>query len=337
MTLALPAMLTETRRAIDGPLRQAVDRLSPSLRDVVAHHFGWRCVDGHPAAGTGKSLRPALTLLGARAAGAGEDGGIRAALAVELVHNFSLLHDDLMDGDRTRHHRPTAWAAFGPARAILAGDALLDLAAEVALELPDGPALAVSRCLAEATAELIAGQADDLDFEGRSDVTVDEYLAMARRKTAALLSCAARVGALSAAGEPGLVEALGAFGTHLGVAFQLTDDLLGIWGDPGDTGKPPMSDLRARKKSGPVVAALCSGTSSGDRLRTLLGGRPLRHEEELTEAARLVAAAGGRAWASAEADAQLRLALDRLAAAHLPDDVRAELAHIVRFVATRRH
>ncbi|TFV63998.1 polyprenyl synthetase family protein [Geodermatophilus sp. DF01-2] len=336
MTLALPAGLPQARAAIDGPLRAAVARLAPSLQAVAAHHFGWRCVDGRPAAETGKALRPALALLAARAAGAPECAATRAAVAVELVHNFSLLHDDLMDGDRTRHHRPTAWAAFGPARAVLAGDALLALAAELALELPDGAALAVDRCLTEATAALIGGQAEDLAFEDRTDVTVAEYLAMAGRKTGALLVCALRAGALSGSAGMALAESLGAFGAHLGLAFQLTDDLLGIWGDPAVTGKPPMSDLRTRKKSGPVVAALRSRTPSGDRLAELLGRGPLTGDGDLRRAALLVERAGGREWAAAEADRRLHLALDRLSAAAVPVDVHEELTDIACFVTARR-
>jgi geranylgeranyl diphosphate synthase type I len=337
MTLTLPAGLPQARAAIDGPLRSAVERLAPSLQAVAAHHFGWRCVDGRPAAETGKALRPALTLLGARAAGTPEHEAIRVAVAVELVHNFSLLHDDLMDGDRTRHHRPTAWAAFGPGPAVLAGDAFLALATELALELPDGPALAVSRCLAAATTALVAGQAEDLAFEERTDVPVAEYLAMAERKTGALLSCALRAGALSGAGDAALAESLGSFGVHLGLAFQLADDLLGIWGDPAVTGKPVMSDLRTCKKTGPVVAALGSGTPSGDRLRQLLARGPLTGEDQLTRAAALVEAAGGREWTAAEGDRQLRLALDRLSPAAVPAEVRRELTDIAFFVTARRH
>ena len=334
MTATLPPNLAAARTLVDPWLRRAVAGLTPSLREVAEHHFGWR--DGHGRPSTGKALRPALTLLAARATGATEEDAAPAAAAIELVHNFSLLHDDLMDGDETRHHRATAWAAFGPARAILAGDALLTLAAQVLHEQPRSWAGAVGRCLTESTAELISGQADDLAFEERLDVSIDEYLGMARRKTAALLSCSLRAGALVGGAAPDRIEALGRYGLHLGLAFQLVDDLLGIWGSPADTGKPRRSDLRARKQSGPVVAALAGPAPAADRLRALLRQGPPYPESDLDRAATLVEQAGGRAWAEAEADRHVRLAAAALTEAAAPPEVDRELADLARFVTTRR-
>ena len=333
MTATLPPTLPAARALVDPWLRGAVAGLAPSLREVAEHHFGWQ----GPAGGTtGKALRPALTLLGARAAGAAEEEAGPAAAAVELVHNFSLLHDDLMDGDETRHHRPTAWAAFGPARAILTGDALLALAHQLLLQRPVPWAWEVSRCLTEATAELISGQADDLEFEKRLDVSIDEYVEMARRKTAVLLSCSVRAGALVGGAPSAQVGALTRFGMHLGLAFQLVDDLLGIWGEPDHTGKPRRSDLRARKKNGPVVAALASGGPEADQLRDLLDRDSLEQEPELDLAAALVEGAGGREWAEAEADRHAALARAALAEAAAPPAVTRELTGLAVFVTTRR-
>ncbi|CCG01191.1 polyprenyl synthetase family protein [Blastococcus saxobsidens] len=336
MTATLPPNLPAARTLVDPWLRGAVAGLAPSLREVAEHHFGWRDLDGRGTTATGKALRPALTLLGARAAGADEVDAGPVAAAVELVHNFSLLHDDLMDGDETRHHRATAWAAFGPARAILTGDALLALASQLLQQRPAAWAWEVSRCLTEATAELISGQADDLAFEQRLDVSVEEYLAMARRKTAALLSCSVRAGALVGSAPPAQAAALARFGTHLGLAFQLVDDLLGIWGDPADTGKPPRSDLRTRKQNGPVVAALAARTPAAGRLRSLLATGAPQQGADLDLAADLVEQAGGRAWAEAEADRHTRLALEALADAAVPVDVDRELTELALFVTTRR-
>jgi geranylgeranyl diphosphate synthase type I len=334
--------MTGVRELVDGALRAAVGRLDPRTYRVAAYHLGWTDEEGHPRkAPAGKALRPALALLSARAAVAPPESALPGAVAVELVHAFSLLHDDIMDGDRTRRHRPAAWTVFGEASAILAGDALLALAGEVLLEAPAEGSGRAAHALSTATRRLIAGQSLDMDFETRRQVGVEECVAMASGKTAALLACSCSIGAvLDGAPEP-LTDALAAFGTELGVAFQLADDLLGVWGDPATTGKPAMSDLRSRKMSLPVVAALNSGTPEGAKLAELYARpRPAAEgpaEAEAREAAALVEAAGGRAWAELEAESRVRRAAEHLAAVRMPDSARTEFLRIADFVTRRDH
>ena len=220
-----------------------------------------------------------------------------AAVAVELVHNFSLLHDDIMDNDTERRHRPTAWTVFGVGAAILAGDALLALAQDLLLEDGNPQGAWAARCLSAAVQRLIGGQGADLAFEKRDDVTLAECLDMAGDKTAALMACACSIGAVHLGAPPTLAMGLAGFGAHVGLAFQLTDDLLGIWGAPEVTGKPVRADLRARKKSLPVVAALNSGTPEAAELRALLTDPAPLTEDDLVRAADLVVAAGGKDWA----------------------------------------
>ncbi|QKW37634.1 polyprenyl synthetase family protein [Actinomadura sp. NAK00032] len=334
---AVPVSMTDVRELVDGALRAAVGRLDPRTYRVAAYHLGWTDEEGHPRkAPAGKALRPALALLSARAAVAPPESALPGAVAVELVHAFSLLHDDIMDGDRTRRHRPAAWTVFGEASAILTGDALLALAGEVLLEAPGQGSARAARALSTATRRLIAGQSLDMDFETRRQVGVDECVAMASDKTAALLACSCSIGAvLDDAPEP-LAAALEAFGTDLGVAFQLADDLLGIWGDPATTGKPAMSDLRSRKMSLPVVAALNSGTPEGARLAELYV-RPEPPEEDLARAAALVEAAGGRAWAEIEAESRVQRAAEHLLSVRMPDSARTEFLRIADFVTRRDH
>jgi geranylgeranyl diphosphate synthase, type I len=338
MTTTIPAGV-ETARDLVGPaIAAALDRLSPEIRAVAAYHLGLAEADGRPPsrAGTaGKALRPALVLLSARAAGAEPAQGVPAAVAVEFVHNFSLLHDDIMDGDAERRHRPTAWTVFGTGPAILAGDALLAVAQDVLLEGPAPQCLWASRCLSAAVQRLIAGQGSDLAFERRDDVRLAECLQMAGDKTAALMACACSIGAIYVGAPASLAMGLAGFGAHAGLAFQLTDDLLGIWGSPERTGKPVGSDLRARKKSLPVVAALTSGTEHGSELAALLASDGELSVDDLTRAAWLVDAAGARQWAESEADAALAAAGSCLAGLDLPDDVRAEFAGIAGFITAR--
>jgi geranylgeranyl diphosphate synthase type I len=225
---------------------------------------------------------------------------------------------------------------FGVGAAILAGDALLALAQDMLLEdgTPQGPWAA--RCLSAAVQRLIAGQGADLAFEKRDDVTLTECLEMAGNKTAALMACACSIGAVHLGAPPTLAMALAGFGAHIGQAFQLTDDLLGIWGAPEVTGKPVRADLRTRKKSLPVVAALTSGTPEAADLHALLTDpRPLS-EDDLIRAADLIVAAGGKQWAETEADAELAAANASLADIDLPADVRAELTAIAEFITARQ-
>ncbi len=213
----------------------------------------------------GKALRPALALLSARAAGEPAERGVPAAVAVELVHNFSLLHDDIMDRDTERRHRPTAWTVFGTPAAILAGDALLALAQDILLEDGGPQGRWAARCLLAAVQRLISGQSADMEFEQRRSVSMDECLTMAGDKTAALMACACSIGAIYTGAPPSLAMRLADFGSHVGLAFQLVDDLLGIWGAPEVTGKPVWSDLRTRKKTLPVVAAMAAGRPAATR------------------------------------------------------------------------
>ncbi|WP_081937792.1 polyprenyl synthetase family protein [Streptosporangium roseum] len=317
-----------------GPAhRGAVDRLPEEIRHIAGYHAGWWDAEGRPRQGGGKAVRPALVLASAWAAG-GEDAAVvraavPAAVAVELVHDFSLLHDDIMDGDLTRRHRPAAWSVFGVGEAILAGDVLLTLALDL---LAGSPGL---RVLTGSLLRLCSGQSADLAFESRTDVTLAQCVEMAAGKTGALLGCACEIGALAGGADQDRAGLFGRFGRHLGLAFQLTDDLLGIWGDPAVTGKPVFSDLAGRKKSLPVVAALTSGTPAGERLARLYHGDQILDERSLAHAADLVEAAGARAWAQREAEANLAAALACLRQADPAPEAAGDLRLLAQLIIQR--
>ncbi|HEX2745010.1 MAG TPA: polyprenyl synthetase family protein [Streptosporangiaceae bacterium] len=324
-------------RTEESVMESAIVRLAPDVRAVAAYHLGFVDAAGSPiGSNSGDELRPALVLLSARAAGAPPDRGVSAAVAVELVHNFSLLHDDIVNGDTERRHRPTAWSVFGVGAAILAGDALLALAQDLLLEDDAPQGVWAARCLSAAVQRLMVGQGADLAFQKRDEVTLVECLEAAGDKTAGLIACACSIGAVYLGAPPKLAMALAGFGAHVGLAFQLTDDLLGIWGAPEITGKPVRADLRARKKSLPVVAALNSGAPEAVGLRALLTKPEPLTEKDLIRAADLVVAAGGRDWAESESDAQLAEAKASLADVDLAADVRAEFIAIAEFITGRR-
>jgi geranylgeranyl diphosphate synthase type I len=317
------AAMSRAARTVAPALDDAVSRLSPSLQAPVAHHL----------AGGGKRVRAALSLLSAAAAGATEETGVLGAVAIELIHNFSLIHDDIIDGDTERRHRSTVWSEFGVGAAIIAGDALATLALQVLLSVPTTERVGAARCLVEATQLMIAGQADDMAFESRTAVSVAECLEMERGKTSALLACAVSLGAILAGAPEETVTALAEFGSHLGTSFQAVDDILGIWGEPAVTGKPVGSDLLAHKKSLPISIALAGGNENVPELLRLL-------ESELTaadvERARsLIEENGAREETIALADTHLELALAALDRVSLVEGPKSELVAIARFVTER--
>ena len=244
-----------------------------SFYGQLGYHLGW--LDAHfvPVQhNPGKLLRPTLLLLAYEAAGACESISQReerihlaralpAAVAIELFHNFTLIHDDIEDGDRERRSRPTAWAVFGIPQAINLGDGLASLSRLALFALLDagvdaGLVARLGYCFDRAALTLIEGQHMDLCFETQEQVTVPHYLEMITRKTAALFACAAEMGARLGCSDEAAIKSFYQFGWHLGTAFQVRDDLLGIWATRAESGKTPAGDVLRRKKTLPVLHAI---------------------------------------------------------------------------------
>jgi geranylgeranyl diphosphate synthase type I len=224
---------------------------------MIAYHLGW----AGEATVRGKRLRPLLTVLACQACGGEWSAALPAASAVELIHNFSLVHDDIEDHSETRRGRPTLWSKWGLPQALNTGDALFALAhlslhRLAALGAPAQVVLALQHDLTRACLDLTCGQHLDMAFERLPAVSTDSYAQMVAGKTAALLAASTAMGARVAGAESGRVEALAEFGRQLGLAFQMEDDILGIWGDPAATGKPAGDDLLCRKKSLPTLLGL---------------------------------------------------------------------------------
>jgi len=262
----LPAIDAEMRRVVSGP---PSDHALTVFYGMLHYHLGWVDVDFKPATfDAGKRLRPVMTLLTCEAAGGDWESALPAAAAIELLHNFSLIHDDIEDGDPTRRGRPTLWTIWGRAQAINAGDALFTLA-HLALggmqrrNVPPTRQLQVRERFNQACLVLTQGQHLDLSFESRPSVSEAEYVYMIGGKTAELVATACAIGAMVAGSEA--TQCYEDFGREVGFAFQIEDDLLGIWGDPRVTGKPAGNDIINRKKSLPVAY----GLERSERLRDL--------------------------------------------------------------------
>lgn len=269
--VSTPEALEKYRDVLDRAMRRLVPKQPEGLHRMLRYHLGWVDEWGCQLEGysVGKTLRPTLCFLACEALGRPWTEAAIVAATLELIHNFSLIHDDIQDGDRERRGRPTVWYLWGVGEAIWAGNAmrvLSDGALNSSVEAAD-KRVEMAGLLTQASLDMIEGQYMDLEFENRVDVTVDDYLAMIARKTGALIRCAVELGALVATDDKSVIRALSRWGYHVGVAFQVRDDLLGIWGDPVRTGKAAGNDIRRKKKTFPVVYGFAHAT--GERRRCL--------------------------------------------------------------------
>ncbi|HLI09905.1 MAG TPA: polyprenyl synthetase family protein [Ktedonobacteraceae bacterium] len=272
-------ILQELHRAFLAPQTSLPERVNDDallkLKGQMQYHLGWldqqfRPVNGHP----GKLLRPKLLLLSYELAWAQEQTpsleedspalslrpALPAAAAVELAHNFTLLHDDIEDGDVERRHRPTVWSLWGVPQAILAGDAMLAQArVHLWKVLEEGvepiTALTLAKLFDTALLKLTEGQYLDMSFERQLQVSLSSYEEMIGRKTAILMRCSTEMGATLGSRDRGIIEGLACFGYALGLAFQVRDDMLGVWATEAESGKRPAGDIYRRKKSLPILHA----------------------------------------------------------------------------------
>ncbi len=307
---------------------------------MMAYHLGWEDANGDPSEEAGKAVRPSLCLLACEATGGDWRKALPAAAAVELVHNFSLVHDDIQDRDVLRHGRPTVWKLWGTAQAINAGDALLVLARGALLRLVgEGIAerivLRAAQILDERTLEMVEGQVLDIEFERSVSVDSAAYLSMVEKKTGALFGCALEVGALIGGEREDVVDELGRCGRLLGSAFQIRDDMLGVWGTENHTGKQPGADIRRRKKSLPVVYALAiSEGKAGDELRRVYAKDELSHED-VSFVLRCLDDVGAQAYCARTAEERAHAALVKLDHAGLDGEAVAELRQTAVFLLKR--
>lgn len=331
--------------ALEAEMRACFpDPVPPALLPfygMMAYHLGWQDASFRPTEGrVGKRLRPFLCLLAADAAG-GEWGRVLpAAAAVELVHNFSLIHDDIEDRSPLRRGRPTVWNLWGVPQALNAGDALFTLARSALLRLrrygfPAETVLEAIALLDRAVLRLCEGQYLDLSFEGRLDVDEAAYLEMIEAKTAALLEAALELGALLGGGDAATTAALRTYGYSLGMAFQVQDDILGIWGQEERTGKPWAADIVERKLGLPAVYALeRAGPAGRSTLEQVYGGKGAVTEAEVVAVMAVLEEAGSRSYAEKVAARYCEEALGALS--HLPaGPARESLEEVARSLLGR--
>jgi geranylgeranyl diphosphate synthase type I len=318
------------------------------LYEMLAYHLG---VDGSGAP-RGKRIRPLLGVLAYQSLTGDYRKALPGAAALELGHNFSLVHDDIEDSDTERHHRPTLWAIWGIPLAINAGDALFALSRLAIYRLMDGfsdhRVLELMKVYDETCLALCEGQYLDITFERRADVTVEAYLEMIGKKTAALLGASVRAGAILATDDDTVAEAYQRFGYALGMAFQMADDVKGTFWTATESGKTEAGDVRKRKKTLPVVWALehaspldrarlteiyHDGTRASDSSGPASAApAPLMSDAEVAEVLEILERCGARDHASTEAMRYRDTALELLEGLPCRPDGKRELAILVRSV-----
>ena len=325
----LPLLEAELLDALDGM------RALPTHYGMMQYHMGWLDASLKPVQSPpGKRLRPILCLLACEAAGGDIEHALPVAAAIELVHNFSLVHDDIEDGSSVRRHRPTVWKLWGLAQGVNCGDgifaaALVKLSQLTERGVTSQQAVSAFRIVAESCLTLTEGQHMDMAFETQMDVTLDDYLSMIHKKTAALIGCATHLGALLAGADPDTMTAYTRFGEHLGLAFQATDDLLGVWGEEQRMGKSASADILTRKKTLPIVYAL------GDAELRALYGRPSLAQGDVSQVLAILERRGAREFTEEVARGHSAQALECLRQTGPETPARQALSEFAESLLTR--
>jgi geranylgeranyl diphosphate synthase type I len=326
-------LLPATEHALIRAVQAANASGQEALFHMLAYHLGWEG-KGHGIKAAGKRVRSTLLLLTCAAAGGDWTLALPAAASVELLHNFSLIHDDIQDKSELRRGRPTLWAMHGPAQAINAGDAMFSLAhiSMSGLEQTTTPQVytEAARLLANTSLRLTQGQYLDLAYEERTDLKLDDYWPMIWAKTGVLIKACTQLGNMIAGIDGRQAKAFITFAEKLGLAYQVHDDLLGIWGDPAEMGKSAHSDLVSGKKSLPVLFALEKNGAFAKRW--VNGGIP---ETDVAEMAKLLEDEGAREYTLKETTKLTNEALKALEAAKPRQEAGLALAELAEELGHR--
>jgi geranylgeranyl diphosphate synthase type I len=333
--------LDEYLSAVEAEMRDSLADAQEDLAPyygMISYHLGWADRDLAPSdQSTGKRLRPLLCVLACEACGGEWRGALPAAAAIELIHNFSLIHDDIEDNSPVRRHRATVWSLWGQAQAINVGDGLFAISRLALQRLTNsgaspGKVLQAFQVVDRTCLSLTEGQYLDLAFEDAELVTIEMYMEMIGKKTAALMGCATRLGALLGTDDEGLIEKFGQFGHQLGLLFQIVDDVLGVWGSGESTGKGVGEDIVRRKKSLPVVY----GLEKSEQLRHLYGQQQWAAEQQ-QEVMKLLNDVSAPQYSEEMAARQLSMAVDMLQSTRIENEARRKLEVIARFLLQRQH
>jgi geranylgeranyl diphosphate synthase, type I len=341
--MKLPIILEKYRSEVENEIKAVINSRQMPLYDMMRYHFGWIDDRGNPVQNnSGKALRPALCLFSCEAVGGNYRKALPAAGALELIHNFSLIHDDIQDDDKERRHRPTVWAVWGKPQAINAGTAMRILANASLVRLQgDGISLqkqlVVNQQLDEISLRLIEGQYLDISYENLFDIKVRDYLSMISGKTASLIAGSMEIGAFLGTDSEITIKSFQEIGKNLGLAFQIRDDILGIWGNPEETGKSAGNDIRRRKKSYPVVYALENTDKALKKELVSIYQNALISEKEVDRVLEIFESVGAQTNAQKMVETYSDEALHILNQLKLSSPVKRDMEEIVQFLTGRNY
>ncbi len=339
----LDTILQRYRAELEAELRFAVGETSLPMYDMMRYHLGWIDERGNPqTANTGKRLRPILCLLACQAVGGEWRQALPAAAAVELVHNFSLIHDDIQDASVERRGRATVWHIWGQPQAINLGDGMYTLALSSLLRLEDAgiphqKVVRAARILNEASLKLCEGQYLDMSYENCLDIGINDYLEMIGCKTAALLRCSLEIGALLGTDDESLLTHLRLFGHNLGMTFQVHDDVLSLWGDQKVTGKSNTSDILTKKKTLPIVYALEKTKGEDRELLWSIYRKKVISPRDVENVLHILNRLDAQSYVQGVSDRHYRQALSELNAADIPSPAKEELKTVAAFLLKRQY
>lgn len=328
---------------IDAYIKAMLQDAPPFIHGMISYHFGWVDQNFQPTqADRGKMLRPTISLLVYEAIADEYQRAVPLAAAIEMIHNFSLLHDDIEDNDVERRGRATAWSIWGKPRVINGGDYLYSLAYQCLYRLESqfapAPVFSVLNTMVEACLKLTKGQDLDMSFEDNFEVSTDMYLEMIYKKTGALIEAAIVSGATLATSDTQLIQHYHEFARNIGLAFQIQDDILGIWGDSTKTGKSTANDIRRKKKTLPIIYTLDKATGPRqERLKTYYTKPDPLSEDEIAFVRESLAWAEAHAYAQAAARTYRDTAFDALAQTGLTNESHTQLETLARFLVDRSY
>lgn len=337
-------LLVDIDLAIRGFINQH-EHKAPIFWHQVYEHFDYDYPDAlknpDPSV-AGKRVRPLLMALVARSICGTYEHVLPSGTALEIVHNFTLIHDDIMDESDTRRGRTTIWKNYGIPQAIDSGDGLFALGILSSLELDSAgvsaeKALLATRELMQACLDTVEGQALDISFEDRMDIGPDEYLKMIGLKTGRFIEIATKIGALLSTDDKSIIDNYATFGKYLGLAFQMWDDYLGIWGDPEVIGKSATGDIEQKKKSYPITYALkYADASQKQRLQDVYAKDNLV-EEDVAEVLAILDEVSAREKTQEIVEEYYQTAMNALDALALDNEDYANLKKLAQFIIERTY
>ena len=339
----LPAVFQRYQESIDFALRDRLSDTTSLVYSILRYAMGWSDESGVPvSAPQGKALRPTLCLLTCEAVCGKYERALPPAVSLELIHNFSLIHDDIQDRDEYRRHRPTVWKVWGEPIALTAGN-VMRIVADTSIEGLQSDSVSVTdivtvnEVLTEASLEMIEGQHLDVAFEGRSDIGMKSYLGMISRKTGALIRTPMHVGAIMGTDDPAVIESLRECGRSLGYVFQIRDDVLGIWSEEKTTGKPVGADIRRKKNSLPIVHAMSQADRVQKRTLEVIYDKETIEDADVETVLDIMDSLGTEEFANSMAAEHCERGLEWLKGIEIHSEARVDIEELSTFLLIRQY